>query len=312
MSKIAVSSPASGTATYTISAPAGSTDRTLTLPDQTATLITNSSDVLNIGSGQVYKDASGNVGIGTSSPGQKLTLGNNGVLRLQTGSVTMDCTPTPGGTDGFVWNTSASSYYDWSIGGTLRARIDSSGILYVGTTSNLYANTSRVNVKAIGSQYGMSIANISAGYQTLTLINEDVGGTRYFAEFRLNVNGVTGVGSITSAGSTTSYNTTSDYRLKEQVQPMQGALAKVTALKPVTYRWKETGELDQGFIAHELQEVIPGAVTGEKDGVDPEGNPRYQGIDTSFLVATLTAAIQELKAIVDAQGAEIAALKGQA
>jgi squalene cyclase len=53
-------------------------------------------------------------------------------------------------------------------------------------------------------------------------------------------------------------------------------------------------------------------VTGEKDAVDADGKPVYQGIDTSFLVATLTAAIQELNAKVDAQAAEIAALKGQA
>jgi squalene cyclase len=56
----------------------------------------------------------------------------------------------------------------------------------------------------------------------------------------------------------------------------------------------------QGFIAHELQSVVPDCVTGEKDAVDKEGNPVYQGIDTSFLVATLVAAIQELKAEVDA------------
>jgi squalene cyclase len=93
---------------------------------------------------------------------------------------------------------------------------------------------------------------------------------------------------------------------------MTGALAKVAALKPVTYKWNIDDSESQGFIAHELQEVVPDCVTGEKDAVDAEGNPQYQGIDTSFLVATLTAAIQELNAKVDAQAAEIAALKGQA
>ena len=103
---------------------------------------------------------------------------------------------------------------------------------------------------------------------------------------------------------------------------MTGALATVSALKPVTYKWKSTGEESQGFIAHELQAVVPDCVTGEKDAVetiddvDAEGKvigtkevPKYQGIDTSFLVATLTAAIQELNAKVDAQAAEIQALK---
>jgi hypothetical protein len=69
------------------------------------------------------------------------------------------------------------------------------------------------------------------------------------------------------------------------------------------------GSDGQGFIAHELQAVVPDCVTGEKDAVDEEGKPVYQGIDTSFLVATLTAAIQELKATVDAQAARIAALE---
>jgi hypothetical protein len=92
---------------------------------------------------------------------------------------------------------------------------------------------------------------------------------------------------------------------------MSGALAKVALLKPVTYKWKVDGTDGEGFIAHELAEVCPHAVTGEKDAVDEENNPRYQGIDTSHLIATLTAAIQELKVIVDAQAIEIAALKAQ-
>jgi hypothetical protein len=89
------------------------------------------------------------------------------------------------------------------------------------------------------------------------------------------------------------YNTTSDYRLKENVAPMTGALARIASLKPVTYTWKIDGSDGQGFIAHELQAVIPDCVTGEKDAVDDEGNPRYQGVDASFLVATLVAAIKE-------------------
>jgi len=64
---------------------------------------------------------------------------------------------------------------------------------------------------------------------------------------------------------------------------MTGALAKVSALKPVTYTWKSTGEASQGFIAHELAEVVPDCVSGDKDAVDAEGNPKYQGIDTYIL-----------------------------
>jgi hypothetical protein len=116
----------------------------------------------------------------------------------------------------------------------------------------------------------------------------------------------------------TVFSTSSDYRLKDNVAPMTGALAKVQALNPVTYTWKKSGKTGQGFIAHELQEIVPECVVGEKDAmrtyIDEEGNEQTailpQMVDTSFLVATLTAAIQELNAKVEAQAAEIQALKG--
>ena len=124
------------------------------------------------------------------------------------------------------------------------------------------------------------------------------------------------IGSITKSGSSVAYNTSSDYRLKENIVPMTRALNIVAQLKPVTYKWKADGSKGQGFIAHELQAVVPDCVTGEKDAVetykDENGNeqtrPKYQGVDTSFLVATLTAAIQELKAINDTQAETINAL----
>jgi predicted RecA/RadA family phage recombinase len=118
-------------------------------------------------------------------------------------------------------------------------------------------------------------------------------------------------GKITHNGSTTvQYITSSDYRLKENIASMTGALEKVALLKPVTYTWKDSGSDGQGFIAHELQEVVPDCVDGEKDAVNEDGSIKAQGIDTSFLVATLTAAIQELKAIVDTQAEQIKALQG--
>jgi hypothetical protein len=104
------------------------------------------------------------------------------------------------------------------------------------------------------------------------------------------------VGRIICSSSATTFATTSDYRLKENVAPMTGALEKITALKPCTYTWKVDGSAGQGFIAHELQAVVPDCVAGEKDAIDKDGKPQYQGVDTSFLVATLVAAIQELTA----------------
>ena len=120
------------------------------------------------------------------------------------------------------------------------------------------------------------------------------------------------IGSISQNGTTAvSYNTTSDYRLKENIKPLTGGLARVAALKPCTYTWKAAPEeVGEGFIAHELAEVCPQAVTGEKDAVNEDGSIKPQSIDTSFLVATLTAALQELKAELDSVKTELAALKG--
>jgi len=92
---------------------------------------------------------------------------------------------------------------------------------------------------------------------------------------------------------------------------MAGALAKIAQLKPVTYNWKSDGSAGQGFIAHELQAVVPDCVTGEKDAVDEDGSIKPQGIDTSFLVATLTAAIQEQQAMIEELKVEVQALKAK-
>jgi hypothetical protein len=133
----------------------------------------------------------------------------------------------------------------------------------------------------------------------LSVVNTNSGNTGNFCNFARS--DTTVIGSIQQNGaSNVSYVTSSDYRLKENIEPMTGALEKVAQLKPVTYKWKEDGSDGQGFIAHELQAVVPDCVTGKKDAVDEDGKPVYQGVDTSFLVATLTAAIQELKAEFDA------------
>ena len=118
-------------------------------------------------------------------------------------------------------------------------------------------------------------------------------------------------GTISVNGNVTTYGSVSDYRLKENVQPMTGALEKVQALNPVTFTFKNGGQVSQGFIAHELQVVCPDAVTGDKDALKEDGSPNYQGVDTSFLIATLTAAIKELNATVIAQSEAIAALQAR-
>jgi hypothetical protein len=169
--------------------------------------------------------------------------------------------------------------------GSERARIDSSGNLLVGITSVPSAGSggSGFYVDSNGRR-GLAMSTTSTAANTLVAF--------------MNPNGT--VGSINTSGSATSYATSSDYRLKNTVTPMTGALAKVAALKPVTYKWNADNSDGEGFIAHELAEVVPQAVIGEKDAVNDNGDAIYQAIDTSFLVATLTAAIQELKAEFDA------------
>ena len=162
-------------------------------------------------------------------------------------------------------------------------RLTSDGNLYVGTTSPVAGAKVAVNWNSF-NQHGLIFRTLSATYNASPVIFlNSVGGS---------------VGDISQSESIVSYNSASDYRLKENVAPMTGALVKVAALKPCTYTWKVNGAAGQGFIAHELQEVIPDCVTGTKDAVDKDGKPKHQGVDTSFLVATLTAAIQEQQVLI--------------
>jgi hypothetical protein len=102
------------------------------------------------------------------------------------------------------------------------------------------------------------------------------------------------VGSITTSGSSTLYNTTSDYRLKENVTPMSSAVERLNALKPVRFNYKADKDVTvDWFLAHEVQEVVPEAVSWVKDGVDEEGNPDYQAMDYAKVTPLLTAALQE-------------------
>ena len=178
-----------------------------------------------------------------------------------------------------------------------RMRIDSSGYLIVGGTSQIGQISGYFNGAAV-SGIGLQTSRASTG-SNFMVFNNNAGNIAGFIQH----NGTT----------TVNYSTSSDYRLKENIAPMTGALAKVAQLKPVTYTWKNTdGEQGEGFIAHELAEICPLAVSGEKDAINENGSIKAQGIDSSKLVAILTAAIQELKAELDATKAEIQALKGVA
>jgi hypothetical protein len=271
----------------------------------TNTGISYGTDTVTINTGGVARvttNASGNVGIGVATPTSKLTVG--------TGSFSAAAS----GTSGVYTDSSTGSLVILSDGLTVAARngvnnliLNSSGNLLVGTNST-----------PSGSVGGGAFIRESSSRSSLYLASTATSSVNLAAFF--NPNGT--VGSINTSGSSTFYLTSSDYRLKENVAPMIGALQTVAALKPCTYTWKADGSAGQGFIAHELQEVVPDCVTGEKDAVetvddlDAEGRkigtkevPRYQGVDTSFLVATLVAALQEQQAIISAMETRLAALE---
>jgi hypothetical protein len=177
---------------------------------------------------------------------------------------------------------------------TERARITSDGVLLVGKTVTTLADAGSA---IYGAGYGQFTASGDASLFTNRLAS-DGDTVKFYRQTSL-------VGSISVTTTATAYNTSSDYRLKNTIAPMTGALAKVALLKPCTYKWNVNGSDGEGFIAHELAEVVPHAVTGEKDAVDADGKPQYQGIDVSFLVATLTAAIQEQQAIIESLKARL-------
>jgi hypothetical protein len=252
----------------------------------------------------IQPDNSGSLVLQTNSGTTALTIDTSQRAAFVAGTAAAPAITTTGDTNTGIFFPAADTIA-FAEGGTESMRIDSSGNLLVGTTT------------VTGSARQTIAFTSSSGGTGISYIDSQANNTATFAGFYSNV---TKIGSITNNGnSATAYNTSSDYRLKENIVPMTGALATISALKPVTYKWKATGDNGQGFIAHELQAVVPDCVTGEKDAVetytDEEGNeqtrPAYQGVDTSFLVATLTAAIQEMKAIIDAQSVTINDLKAR-
>jgi hypothetical protein len=238
-------------------------------------------------------DASGNLGIGTPTPssygllsvvGGQVGVSNTSDARvyLYTGTTQRallyaDATRTQ------LESLTSNPLTFWA-GSTERMRILSGGGVCINTEAAIGLGGPRLSLAFNGSTQWLTNSNDTAG----------ASGARHQTFYSSGNE----VGSITTTTTATTYTTTSDYRLKEDISPMTGALVKVARLRPVTYKWKLNGSDGQGFIAHELQAVIPDAVTSEKDAVDADGKPKYQGVDTSFLVATLTAAIQELAAKV--------------
>jgi len=191
-----------------------------------------------------------------------------------------------------IHTSPAATALTLQYGGTTGATLDTSGNFLVGTTSAVNGAKMAINS---GTARALELV-ITTTANSLVQAFDNPNGT---------------VGGIYTNGTATSYSTSSDYRLKNDIQPIDNGLATVSALKPVSYKWNTDRSYGEGFIAHELQNVIPLAVNGDKDAVDDEDNPLYQAVDHSKIVVHLVAAIQELSAKNDALEARLAALEAK-
>jgi hypothetical protein len=189
-----------------------------------------------------------------------------------------------------VFSTTA----DGASSPTPRMTIPSSGGILVNTTSRI--------------DDGLVTIGFQGSIQKGLVINDtDPANTRVFVAF--DINGTTQIGYISNSNNTgVTYSTTSDYRLKENVVAVTDSITRLQQLKPSRFNFiAAPGHTVDGFLAHEVQTVVPEAITGTKDAVDDDGNPVYQGIDQSKLVPLLTAALQEAVAKIESLEARLTA-----
>jgi hypothetical protein len=244
--------------------------------------ITGSTNVINIGGGQIYKDSSGNVGIGTNSPVSALDV--NGKISVGDG------------TDSVIRKRTASTpLYFKSAAGTAEMIIDSSGNVRIGTTSYLGGGAQALSVKQNADAWCMAAQVTTNGNYGLVAVNASN----------------TIVGGMIINASSTSFPTSSDYRLKTNLEAIANGIERIKQLPVYSFNWKidESGNKVDGFIAHEARSVVPESVVGEKDAVDADGNPIYQGIDQSKIVPLLTAALKEAIAKIETLEAKVTALE---
>ncbi|QDP59819.1 MAG: hypothetical protein Unbinned5855contig1001_29 [Prokaryotic dsDNA virus sp.] len=248
----------------------------------------------------------GNVGIGYTNPQQKLEV--SGTSRFSRNGAEsaqyMELIPTSTGNTLKAVGSSKSLIFDntssttneihFRQGGSNKMIIKS-GVVLVGKTSSSSFNTEGIELSPTG-------LGVFTRAENSSLLVNRTGSDGSVISIR-NDNVV--VGTISVSGSTTSYNTSSDYRLKENVVDMTGALDRIEQLQPKRFNFISEETTVDGFIAHEVQSVIPEAVFGEKDAVDEEGNPEYQGIDQAKIVPLLVGAIKELKAEIETLKSQI-------
>ena len=237
---------------------------------------------------QFFNAISGNFGGHVSFQNNNVpvtTLGNNFYINNSTANERVLAYPSQqfklDHQQNFLWESAASGTAGDTFSFTEHMRLTSGGVLSIGDATPESGDASApTSLYLEGGEANMIIKNTdatsSSQRQGIAFLNSS--GTR--------------VGTIKITSSATGYATSSDYRLKENVSDMTDATTRLKELKPKRFNWiaDETNTLVDGFLAHEVQSVVPEAITGEKDGGE------MQGIDQSKLIPLLVKTIQELEA----------------
>jgi hypothetical protein len=195
----------------------------------------------------------------------------------------------------------SSGNYIWDKDGSEKARINSSGLMLVGTSSQLI-NESTLSLLSVANTMSVKTTG-GAGSVPILCWNNAASGTINLINFFYG-SSLTDGGTITTNGTVTTLNSPSDYRLKNITGALTTSGAFIDALKPLVGTYKSNGSAFVGFVADQLQEVSPSSVQGEKDAVDEKGNPVYQSLAYASpeIITNLVAEIQSLRKRLAAAG----------
>ena len=199
-----------------------------------------------------------------------------------------------GGGGFHIWYTAPSGTAGNAITFSEAMRIDSGGSLLISTTSS--SGNATGGSSNIGSVIGGGTITSQRNDSSNMFLSKASGFTEGIL---INFFAIgTSRGNISTNGVNTSYNTSSDYRLKEDLKEYNG-LNIIRKLKTYDFKWKDTNIRDYGMMAHELQEILPNYVTGNKDEVNNNGTIKTQAVDYSKLVPLLVKSIQEQQSQIE-------------